>query len=329
MKTLYVSQQGCYLCLDSEIVLVKYKNTTLQEVKLPHLEQILVFGHSQVTTQLIRECLNRDIPIAFLSRMGYCYGRIIPIERGYRHLAKYQQQLLAVERLLVARQMIFAKIKNSRIILQRRYRNKPNSDLQQAIDRLNHYAEQALKSESIEQLFGIEGISAATYFSVFSSCLSSVDFVFTARSKRPPGNPVNAMLSFGYQVLWNHLLALIEITGLDPYNSFLHQGSEKHAALVSDLIEEFRAPIVDSLVIYLVNRKLIHAVDDFEYRDGGCFLNNSGRKKFLKVFLQRMEETVSSADEEVPKWDILGQQVRELKRFIYEPCRIYSPYLIK
>jgi len=162
MKTLYVSQQGCYLSLDLELVLVKYKGNTIQDAQLPHLEQILIFGYSQLTTQLVRECLKRDIPIAFLSRMGYCYGRIIPIERGYRHLAKYQQQLLVVERLLVARQIIFAKIKNSRVILQRRYRNKPITNLQTAINRLNEYAEQALKADSIEQLFGLEGISAAT-----------------------------------------------------------------------------------------------------------------------------------------------------------------------
>lgn len=329
MKTLYVSQQGCYLCLEAEIVLVKYQHNIIQEVQLPHLEQILVFGHSQLTTQLIRECLKRDIPIAFLSRMGYCYGRIIPIERGYRHLAKYQQQLLGVERLLVARQIVYAKLRNCRTILQRRYRNKLDTNLQITIDRLSHYSNQALQAESIEKLFGIEGIGAATYFSMFSECLNNPDFIFTARSKRPPGNPVNAMLSFGYQVLWNHIFALVEIQGLDPYNACLHQGSEKHAALVSDLIEEFRAPIIDSLVIYLINRNQINAVDDFEYRDGGCFLNNSGRKKYLKSFLQRMESTITSENEEVPKWDILVQQVKEFKRFIYEPAKVYSPYLIK
>ena len=124
-------------------------------------------------------------------------------------------------------------------------------------------------------------------------------------------------------------MSTFNISGLDPYNSFLHQGSERHAALVSDLIEEFRAPVIDSLVIYLINRQMISSVDDFEYRDGGCFLNNNGRKKFLKAFLQRMEEPISNTDEEVPKWHILGQQVKELKRFIYEPCRVYSPYLIR
>ena len=114
--------------------------------------------------------------------------------------------------------------------------------------------------------------------------MSNPAFVFMARSRRPPGNPVNAMLSFGYQILWNHLLSLIELQGLDPYYACLHQGSERHAALASDLIEEFRSPIVDSLVLYLVNRGVMDIDRDFEHHEGGCYLNDLGRKKYLKAF---------------------------------------------
>jgi CRISPR-associated protein Cas1 len=152
--------------------------------------------------------------------------------------------------------------------------------------------------------------------------------VFTARSRRPPGNPVNAMLSFGYQLLWNHLLSLIELQGLDPYHACLHQGSERHAALASDLIEEFRAAIVDSLVLYLVNRRIV-TMEDFEYRDGGCFLNGSGRKKYLRSFLQRMEEPVQMGEGEQPKWDVLMKQVKAFKRFVYDPSHRYTPYSIR
>jgi CRISPR-associated protein Cas1 len=153
---------------------------------------------------------------------------------------------------------------------------------------------QATEADSLERLMGFEGVGAAQYFSAFGECLKNSAFVFTARTRHPPGNPVNAMLSFGYQVLWNHLLALIEIQGLDPYQACLHQGSERHAALASDLVEEFRAPIVDSLVLWLVNNKVIDAKKDFVYRDSGCYLNDSGRTKYLKSFLQCMEEEIST-----------------------------------
>lgn len=177
---------------------------------------------------------------------------------------------------------------------------------------------------------GYEGAGANAYFTAFGECITNEEFVFYARSRRPPGNPVNALLSFGYQVLWNHLLALIELQGLDPYSACLHQGSERHAALASDLIEEFRSPLIDSLVLYIVNRNLINSVDDFVYKNGGCYLNDSGRKKFLHHFVQRMEEKINTGEEQKqPRWDLLMKQVKNYKQFIYNPVNGYQPYLIR
>jgi CRISPR-associated protein Cas1 len=329
MRSLYVSQQGCYLSLQQEMVVIKQGNTILDEVQLPLLEQILVFGKSQVTTQLIRACLQRDIPIAYLSRMGYCYGRVLPITRGYRQLARYQQQLSSVERLLVARDIVQAKLKNGRVLLLRQQRRQASELTAIAIQSLDRLTDQVAQAESIDRLMGLEGAGAAAYFSALGECLSRPEFVFVARSRRPPGNPVNAMLSFGYQVLWNHLLSLIELQGLDPYSACLHQGSERHAALASDLVEEFRAPIVDSLVLYLVNRGIVSAEADFEHRDGGCYLNETGRKKYLRSFLQRMEEPIQTEDGTQPKWDVLTQQVKAFKQFVYNPSQRYTPYQIR
>jgi len=330
MRTLYISQQGCYISLQQEQILIKQGQTLLDQVQIPLLEQILIFGKSQVTTQVIRTCLQRDIPIGYLSRMGYCYGRLIPIERGYRQLSRYQQQLSMLEKLLIARQIVRAKLKNSRTILQRQQRRKPSDLITNAVINLEYLIERAFQVDAIDRLMGIEGAGAAAYFAALSDCFSGSEFVFTTRSRRPPGNPINAMLSFGYQVLWNHLLTLIELQGLDPYYACLHQSSERHAALASDLIEEFRAPIVDSLVLYLINRGTMDARQDFEYRDGGCFLNDPGRKKYLKAFLQRMEEMVQSdSGVQEPRWDILMQQVRAYKRCVYDPSLGYQPYLIR
>ena len=330
MKTLYVSQQGCYLALRQESLLVKHRDEILQSVQLPLLEQVLVFGKSQITTQAIRACLWRDIPIAYLSQMGFCYGRIVAIERGYRQLARYQQSLSRIERLIVARTIVEAKLKNSRTLLMRQYRKHKTDNLNKAIQRLSHFAEQAINAEAEESLLGIEGAGAASYFEGFSDCLRHSDFQFMGRSRRPPGNPVNAMLSFGYQVVWNHLLSLIEIQGLDPYHGCLHHGSARHAALASDLIEEFRAAIIDSLVLQLVNNRMVDASKNFENRDGGCFLNESGRQIFLKAFLQRMEQTLKTEESiDEPRWNTLNHQVKAFKRFVYDPSTGYKPYLIR
>ncbi len=330
MITLYVSQQGCYVTLDKETLLIKQGETIHSQVQLPFLEQILIFGKSQISTQAIRACLWRNIPIAYLSRMGYCYGRLMPIERGYRQLSRYQQQLTAIDRLLVAQKIVQAKLKNSRVLLMRQQRRKPSETSEFAIKSLEVLIQKAAKAETIERLMGLEGSGANQYFSAFGEYLNGPNFVFLARSRRPPGNPVNAMLSFGYQTLWNHLLALIELQGLDPYHACLHQGTERHAALASDLIEEFRAPLIDSLVMWLVNSKVMDAEKDFEYHNGGCYLNNTGRPKYLKFFLQRLEEEVQAeSGEKQPRWDLLTQQVKAFKAFVYKPIQLYQPYQIR
>jgi len=330
MKTLYISQQGCYVCLEKDLLLIKKDKKVLNQVQIPLLEQILIFGKSQITTQAIRACLFKNIPIVYLSRMGYCYGRTIALERGYRQLSRYQQQVELYNKLLVARAIIKGKLNNSKIILQRQLRRKPNLDLQDAINTLNYLQEKVDKAEYIEKIMGYEGAGAVTYFSAFGQCLTNPDFIFYSRSRRPPANPINALLSFGYQVLWNHLLALIELQGLDPYYACLHQNNERHATLASDLIEEFRAGIVDSLVLYLVNKNIINAQEDFIFRDGGCFLNDSGRKKYLQAFIIRLEEIITNEKgEKEPRWDLLMQQIRKIKQFFYNPITGYQPYLLR
>jgi CRISP-associated protein Cas1 len=326
MRTLYVSQQGCYLSLEQEQLIIQRQKIEIQRVQLPLLEQVLVFGNSQITTPAVRACLQRDIPIAYLSRLGYCYGRTTAISRGYRQLARYQRELTASDRLIVARKIVQAKIQNGRTLLLRQQRKLAQPELETAIDQLQYFSAQALQAHDIGRLMGLEGIAAATYFQGFSQCLNHPDFAFIARSRRPPGNPVNALLSFGYQVIWNHVLTLIELQGLDPYVGCLHQDSDRHAALVSDLIEEFRCPIVDSLVLYIINRRMVNASEDFEYRDGGCFLNETGRRKYLGAFLQRMSETVNGNN---PRWDLLNQQVKQFKQFVYQPTYHYEPYRIR
>lgn len=330
MKTLYISQQGSYVSLKQEFLQVNLKNQLIAEVQLPLLEQVLIFGQAQITTQAIRACLWRNIPIVYLSRMGFCYGRTLSLERGYRHLFRYQQELNFNNRLWIARSIVQAKLKSSRVLLQRQNRRSSSPRLTKIIQSLDYLSDQAVQSTRIEQLMGYEGTGASLYFSVFDELLLNSGFVFVGRSRRPPGNPVNALLSFGYKLLWNHLLALIELQGLDPYQACLHQGSDRHAALASDLIEEFRAPIIDSLILYLINRSMIKMDTDFDYRNSGCFLNTSGRRKFLKAFIQRMEESFLFNNEEPrPRWDTLLQQVKGYKAFVYLPIDGYQPYLIR
>ncbi|MGB7444964.1 MAG: CRISPR-associated endonuclease Cas1, partial [Coleofasciculaceae cyanobacterium] len=130
-----------------------------------------------MTTQAIRACLWRDIPIAYLSRMGYCYGRVMSIKRGFRQLSHYQQQLVLGDRLKTARAIVTAKLKNSRILLRRQLRRNQSALLERVIQSLDHLATQASLADSIERLMGFEGAGAAQYFSAFGECLRHPEFV--------------------------------------------------------------------------------------------------------------------------------------------------------
>jgi CRISP-associated protein Cas1 len=337
LRTLYISEQGCSVSLDGETIIIKKKDCILTRAQLPLLEQILVFGNSQITTQTIKACLRRNIPIAYLSQAGYCYGKTYSTARDSRHLHRLQQQLNPADALLTAKQIVRAKLSNSRTILQRQNRRLHNDDIGVVVGKIGDIIEKIDLVNSIEQLLGFEGLAAKYYFSGLGKCISNPDFEFTTRSRRPPADPVNAMLSFGYQVLWNHLLSIVELQGLDPYYGCLHQGSDKHPALASDLIEEFRAPIVDSLVLMMINQHSIlfqkgyaNDLTDFVWRDGGCYLNIQGSKKYLKAFLARMETEISTDDgSPQPKWAAIIQQVKAYKQFIYQPLATYQPYQIR
>jgi CRISPR-associated protein Cas1 len=192
-------------------------------------------------------------------------------------------------------------------------------------------------AQSIDQLMGLEGAAAASYYPTLGECLSHHGFEFTTRSRRPPQDPVNAMLSFGYQLLWNHILLLIELQGLDPYHGCLHTSHHNHPCLASDLIEEFRAPIIDSLVLWLINTGVMDPFEDFTDEVEGCLLTQSGRTKFLQAFIQRMEDTVhppkdpvtDTAEAVIPRWTLVNHQVHIYRQFVGNQLPFYTPHLIR
>lgn len=334
MQTLYVSQQGCYLLLRKDTVQVQYQRQLMQQVQLPLLEQVLIFGRSQVTTSVLQACLQRQIPVAYLSGVGYSYGRLMPMQGESRRLVAAQVEMDESRRLEMARTLVRGKFNNSRVILIRQYRRLSQLSMDgtavvAAIKAVLALHQQLPQMQTVSQVLGLEGAGAAAYFKGLGQCFTHSELAFTGRSRRPPKDPINAMLSFGYQVLWNHLLMLVELRGLNPYWACLHQGSDGHPALVSDLVEQFRAPLVDSLVLYLVNRQIIKPEEDFEARKGGCYLNESGRRRFLRAFLQRMNELVETESGQQPRWDLLTQQVRAYRQFCLQPGFVYPVYKIR
>lgn len=321
MRTVYLLRPYGTARLEGEQLVVRQRDGEIERVGLPLVEQILVMGNVQLSTPLLRSCLRRQIPVVFLNRQGWCQGRLQPLESGYRHRCRYQQQLGEGEKLVAARRLISSKIANGRVLLQRLTRRERSSELTAAIDRLRWHLEQAGKARDPDRLRGIEGNGAVEYFQALGLLLAGDGFPFLGRHRRPPTTAFDAVCGFGYALLWNAMMTRIELQGLDPYLGVLHVGSPRHAALVSDLIEPLRTLLVDPFNVWMIRTRRLQVDRDFDARDGGVFLSEEGRRIWLRSWGSYMAESVTlTSGRRGPRWELLDQVVRAFVKFVYDPA---------
>lgn len=321
MRTVYLLRQYGMARLEGEQLVVQQGGEEIERVGLPLVDQILILGNIQLSTPLLRSCLQRGIPVVFLNRQGWCHGRLQPIESGYRHRARYQQQLGEGERLVAARRLISSKIANGRVLLQRLTRRERSHELSAVIARLHWHIENASKAQAPDRLRGIEGNAAMEYFGALGQLLCGDGFPFLGRHRRPPTTAFDAVCGFGYSLIWNAMMTRLELQGLDPYEGVLHVGSPRHAALVSDLIEPLRTLLVDPFNVWMIRTRRLQADRDFNPKDGGLYLSDEGRRLWLKSWGNYMAEAVTlSTGRRGPRWELLDQVVRAFVAFVYDPA---------
>ena len=320
MRSLYLLRPFGTAGLEGEQVVVSCGEEELERVPLPQLDQILVYGNLQLTTPLIRACLERQVSIAYFSQAGWCQGRVHPIETGYRHRWRHQQQLGTTERQLAAVSLIRAKIANGRVFLLRLTRRQRREDISKALERLGWLLTKVSQASTAERLRGLEGNAALDYQRALGVLLAENGFVVMGRHYRPPTSPFDALSNYGYGVLTNALQTRIELQGLDPYEGVLHVGSARHPALVSDLIEPFRTLLVDPFNGWLIRTGRQRSDQGFEAREGGIYLDAPARRAWMKAWSAYMAEEVQlDTDRSGPRWELLDQLVRAYVRFVYDP----------
>lgn len=283
MSYLYVCEQGATIGYEGCRVQVKQKGELLKSVPVETLEQIQVFGRIQLTTQCMTECLQRGINVIFYSAHGAYFGRLISTNHVNVARQRLQAALSTDFKLTMAKNIIRAKIRNQVVILRRyaRYqRNKPELEITHML-LLSRMLE---RCETTEEIMGYEGAAARSYFSALGKLINP-DFRFEGRSRRPPRDPFNSMISLGYSIILNEIYGKLEGKGLNAYFGILHQDREKHPTLASDLMEEWRAVLVDSVSMNLVNAQDIELFD-FTYENPGVFLTNKG----FKTYVGKLEE---------------------------------------
>jgi CRISPR-associated protein Cas1 len=319
MRTLYLLRSHGFARLDGEQVVVSCGQEEVERVELPQLDQILVHGNLQLSTPLIRACLERQVSIGYFSQSGWCMGVLHPIETGYRHRMRHQQMLSHPDRMLAAVSLIRAKITNARVLL-RLTRRQRREEVQHPLQRLGWLNTKVAAANTPERLRGLEGNAALEYQRALGILLAENGFAVLGRQYRPPTSAFDAQSSFGYGVLANALQTRMELQGLDPNEGVLHVGSARHPALVSDLIEPFRTLLVDPFNVWLIRTGRQRAEEGFEYREGGIYLDSSTRRRWMTAWAAHMAEEVQlESDRRGPRWALLDQLVRRYVRFIYDP----------
>ena len=334
MATLYLVQQGTTLRKEQGRFLVKSKQPEkappLVEIPIREVEQVLVFGNIQLTTSAISACLDAGISVLFLSQSGAYKGHLWSAESGSltAEFAQFKQFKESGFQLAIARSLVLGKLANSRQLLMRLSRKRNSERLTTAIAGIYQDLQQAAKTDSLEALRGYEGSAAARYFPAFGELLLNQDWHFTQRNRRPPTDPVNAMLSFGYTLLFNNVLSLLLAEGLNPYLGNLHRSDRKEPHLAFDLMEEWRSPIVDTLVLVLTNKSVIKPDEFTQAANGGVYLTDVARRRFLHYFEQRISTQVTHPDvqEPVSYRRAIQLQIRRYKRSLLESIP-YKPFL--
>jgi CRISPR-associated protein Cas1 len=322
MATLYLVKQGTTVHRKQERFVVETLEETETEIPIQEVEQILIFGNIQLTAATISTCLDRQIPVLFLSQTGEYKGHLWSAEATdlVGEMAQFQRWQDEAFKLGIAREIVQGKLENSRQLLLRLNRKDKLPEVAEGIGQLANYLEAVSELENtttIDQIRGYEGVGAAVYFPALGKLISNPGFSLTERNFHPPKDPVNSLLSFGYTLLLNNVLSLLLAEGLNPYLGNLHGAERPKAYLAFDLMEEFRSPIVDTLVMKLVNQKVLKPTD-FTYpnAEGGIYLEDTARRLFLKHFEARICEKTAHPDvqESVSYRRIIQLQIKRYKK---------------
>jgi len=345
-RPLYLNTPGLRVGCKDEVLTVKDKEKLVEEVRMRDISHVALFGNIQISTQAIQALCELEIPVTYFSMGGWFYG----ITRGHalkNVFLRMEQFRLAREEkscLSLARQFVHGKIRNHRTLLMRNHLEPPEA----AVTKLKRAAEDALAAHSIEQLLGLEGAAASLYFQHFGGMVKVEDdlpglalpventlqrtfnFNFQHRNRRPPTDPVNAMLSLAYSMLAKDCTLAALAVGFDPYVGFYHQPRFGRPALGLDLMEEFRPLVAESTVLSCINNRVI---TDKDFVKGGQAVNLSapGRKRFFQTYEQRMSSLITHPlfDYKVSYRRALELQARLLAKSLTGEIAQYFPLLTR
>lgn len=346
-RALYLNTQGLRIGRKEHVLQIKQERETLDEVRVSDLTHVALFGNIQLTTQAIQTLCSAEVPVTWFSMGGWFYGltRGHELKNVFLRIEQFRTADVPSRCLEFARAFVHGKIRNQRTMLMRNHVEAPAPLLL----RLKESANRALEAESIEQLLGIEGAAAAAYFGAFAGMLKTepelgdedsaaatatgappFTFDFNGRNRRPPTDPVNALLSLGYSLLTKDCLLAAYAVGFDPYVGFFHQPRFGRPALALDLMEEFRPLVADSTVLSCINNRVL-TPGDFVRAGEAVNLATAGRRRFFELYEQRMNSLLTHPvfDYKVSYRRAIELQARMLAKCLTGEIPAYQPLMTR
>lgn len=293
-RPVYVTLQGATAGIRHERLEIRLDGELQTSYRLIDVSQLCIFGNVTVSSQALRELMSRELPVLWFTYGGWFAGMAAGLPRKNVDLRIAQFGASDKDRLAIACRMISGKIRNSRTLLRRNSR----TEAERIESQLKELASQAIQASSPGQLLGIEGTAARLYFGSFPAMIgenSRIDisgFKENGRSRRPPPDPLNTLLSFCYSLLVKDLTATLASIGFDPYFGVFHKPRFGRPALALDIAEEFRPLVAESVAVQVLNNREV-GPNDFRHRAGGCMLEPSGRKAVLRAYERRLEQEIT------------------------------------
>jgi len=300
MAVVYVTEQGAVLTKRGDRLRILKEEKLLLDMPCHQIDAVMVFGNVQITTQALAELLDQNIELALLSSRGRLRGQLTsPMTKNIElRLAQYDHHRDEAFILQFARRVVAGKLANEQTMLQRFMDDHPEIDLKSEVESLRKSLRTVNEAASVSELLGLEGGAASVYFGAFGKLIRA-DFAFPGRRRRPPTDPVNALLSFGYTLLFNEIGSLLDGLGFDPYLGFFHKPDYGRPSLAADLLEEFRAPVVDRFTLRILNLRMF-GPSDFQLHapSGGMHLTPEAMKRYFAAYEEYLSQSFLDAETE-------------------------------
>lgn len=336
LNTVYVTNEQSYLTLDGENLVCKADGEIRLRIPFENIENIVCFNYIGCSPALMGKCVSRSIPINFLSPQGKFLAKVCGETKGNVFLRVAQIDNFRAHGVTLTQNTMAAKFSNTRQLIRRTLHDNPtlreDPEIRKVMAVLELGIEKVMAAETVEEIVGIEGNCAQNYFSVFDRLITNqkVSLHFELRTRRPPLDPVNAMLSFVYTLLTNEFAAALETVGLDSYIGFCHTLRSGRSSLACDLVEEARC-IAERFVLSLINLQIVGEKDFDVQISGAVWLNEDGRKKVLTRWQEkkRTDMVHPYLKQKIPFGLLPYVQSNLLAKYVRGELEYYPPFLVK